>query len=166
MPLLQPFLCREYTEYFPDIVYKYFNPLVTIPMAPMTTGMTKHFIFHFRWVSTPRFLYFNFFSIFFCITFLFGVIDMSVKQMLLCLAFNYYVWSVAQNLSVFTPWSNSTVIPSCSHTALGMCVSGSFLLFRCLISCIFSDTDVCRLYLVLWGIHSLLKWDILLLGDQ
>jgi hypothetical protein len=36
--------------------------LLTIPVAPMITGMTKHFMFHILWISILRFLYFNFFS--------------------------------------------------------------------------------------------------------
>jgi hypothetical protein len=41
--------CRESTECFPGIVSRYFfSPLVTIPVAPMITGMTKHFMFHIR----------------------------------------------------------------------------------------------------------------------
>jgi hypothetical protein len=36
----------------------------------MTTSMTKHFIFHIQWISILGFLYFNFFSSTFCITFL------------------------------------------------------------------------------------------------
>jgi hypothetical protein len=36
-------------SYFPGIVYRYFlSPLVTISVAPMITGMTKHFMFHIR----------------------------------------------------------------------------------------------------------------------
>jgi hypothetical protein len=44
--------------------------LLTIPVAPVITGMTKHFMFHILWISILRFLYFNFFSASFCITFL------------------------------------------------------------------------------------------------
>jgi hypothetical protein len=41
--------CRESTECFPGIVYRYFfNLLVTIPVAPMIASMTKHFMFHIR----------------------------------------------------------------------------------------------------------------------
>jgi hypothetical protein len=40
----------------------FFSPLVTIPVAPMMTGMMKHFIFHIRRISIFRFLYFNFLS--------------------------------------------------------------------------------------------------------
>jgi hypothetical protein len=32
--------------------------------------MTNHFMFHILWISIIRFLYFNFFSASFCITFL------------------------------------------------------------------------------------------------
>jgi hypothetical protein len=41
--------CRESVECFPGIVSRYFfSPLVTIPVAPMITGMTKHFMFYIR----------------------------------------------------------------------------------------------------------------------
>jgi len=41
--------CRESIECFPGIVYRYlFSPFVTIPVAPMFTGLMKHFIFHIR----------------------------------------------------------------------------------------------------------------------
>jgi hypothetical protein len=42
-------------------------------------------------------------------------------------------------------------------------VSTSFLLFWCLISCLLSYIDVCRLYHVLWYIHSLPQWNIVIL---
>jgi len=48
----------------------FFSPLVTIPVAPVITGMTKRFIFHIRWISILRFSYFNFSRAIFCITFL------------------------------------------------------------------------------------------------
>jgi len=35
-----------------------FSPLVTIPMAPMIIGMTKHFICHIRRIYVRMFLYF------------------------------------------------------------------------------------------------------------
>jgi hypothetical protein len=34
--------------------------LLTIPVAPMTTVMTKHFMFHMRWISIVTFSYLNF----------------------------------------------------------------------------------------------------------
>jgi hypothetical protein len=39
--------CREYIECFPGIVSRYFfSPLVTITVALMRAGITKHFMFH------------------------------------------------------------------------------------------------------------------------
>jgi len=62
---------RDSTERFPHIVSRYFfSPLVTVPVAPMITGMTKHFIFHICWISVLRLLHFNFFGAPFCIIFL------------------------------------------------------------------------------------------------
>jgi hypothetical protein len=39
----------------------------------------------------------------------------------ICLVFNYYACPIGQNLSAFTAWFHTTVISSCSHTALGIC---------------------------------------------
>jgi hypothetical protein len=73
--------CTESIEFFPYIVFRYFfSPLVTIPVAPMITGMTKHFIFHIRLVSILTFLYFDFFSGSFCITFLSDGIATSISK--------------------------------------------------------------------------------------
>jgi hypothetical protein len=49
VPSIAVFFCREYIECFPGIVSRYYlSPLVTIPVAPMITGVTKHFMFHIR----------------------------------------------------------------------------------------------------------------------
>jgi hypothetical protein len=48
----------------------FFSHLVTIPVVPMIIGMTKHFMFHIRWISILKFLYFHLFSKPFHITFL------------------------------------------------------------------------------------------------
>jgi hypothetical protein len=37
------------------------------PVATMTTGITKHFMFHIRWISIHKFIYFNFFPLMFYI---------------------------------------------------------------------------------------------------
>jgi hypothetical protein len=67
--------CRESTECCPGIVSRYFcKLLLTITVAPMSTGMTKHFMFHILWISVLICLYFNFFSASFCITFLSDVL--------------------------------------------------------------------------------------------
>jgi hypothetical protein len=53
--------CRESIECCPGIVSRYYcKLLLTIPVAPMITGMTKHFMFHILWISV-RFLYFNYY---------------------------------------------------------------------------------------------------------
>jgi hypothetical protein len=55
----------------------------------MITGMTKHFMFHIRWIYILKFLYFNFFSDSFCITFLSDGMATSIsKQMLSFMFFN------------------------------------------------------------------------------
>jgi hypothetical protein len=43
--------CKEYIECCPGIVSRYFcKLLLTIPVAPMISGMTKHFMFHILWI--------------------------------------------------------------------------------------------------------------------
>jgi len=58
----------------------YFSSLVTIPVDPVITGMTKHFIFHSRWISTLTFLYFHFSAVFSFITFLSDGISTSISK--------------------------------------------------------------------------------------
>jgi len=72
---------RESIECFPGIVYRFFGPLVTIPVAPIVTGMTKHFIFYYILISFKPPLY-------------------CIQASCICLVFNYYVWSIDQNLFV------------------------------------------------------------------
>jgi hypothetical protein len=52
-------------------------------VAPMISGMTKHFMFHIRWISIFKFLYFKFFSDSFCITFQYDGIDTSISKQIL-----------------------------------------------------------------------------------
>jgi hypothetical protein len=63
--------CNESMECLPGNSSRYFHRhLVTVPVAPMTTAVTKHFMFHIHWISMHTFLYFNFFSASLCVTFL------------------------------------------------------------------------------------------------
>jgi hypothetical protein len=62
--------------------YISFSSLVTITVVPMVTGMKKHFIFHIRWISILRPLYFNLFSVS-CITFLFDGIATSISKIII-----------------------------------------------------------------------------------
>jgi hypothetical protein len=40
--------CREFVECCPDIVSRFFKLLITIPVTPVITGMTKHFMLYIR----------------------------------------------------------------------------------------------------------------------
>ena len=63
--------CSESIEWFPGTASNFFfRLLVTIPVAPVITGIIVHFMFHIRCISTHKLLYFNFFSASFCTTFL------------------------------------------------------------------------------------------------
>jgi len=72
--------CSESIECFPGIASKIFlKLLVTIPVAPIITGIIVHFMFHIRCISIPKLLYLNFFSAYFCTTFLSAGIATSVS---------------------------------------------------------------------------------------
>jgi hypothetical protein len=58
----------ESVECFPDMVAKFcFKPLVTVPVAPVVTGMIVHFMHNIRCISVQKDLYFNFFSAYFAL---------------------------------------------------------------------------------------------------
>jgi hypothetical protein len=81
----------------------FFSSLVTILLASIITGMTKHFVLHIHWTSVLRVLYFNFFWASFCITFLSDDIATFINKEVLCLVFNYYIWPIGQKLCMFIP---------------------------------------------------------------
>ena len=59
--------CSESIECFPGTASKFFlRHLVTIPVAPIITGIIVHFRFHIRCISIHKLLYFNLFSASFC----------------------------------------------------------------------------------------------------
>jgi hypothetical protein len=92
-------------------------------VAPMITGITKHFMFHIHWISILKFLYFNFFSDSFCITFLSDGIVTSISEQILSYMFLIIMLDLLfarTSLSVCIPWFHSTVISLCWHTGLGM----------------------------------------------
>jgi hypothetical protein len=127
----------------------FFRPLVTIPVAPVITSTKKHFMFHIRWISILQFLYFNFFSDSFCITFPSDGIATSISKQILSFLFLIIMSGLfaRTSLSVCNPWFHSTVISSCWHTGLGGITS--FVLFQCLMFCILNNVYVYRLYRVL-----------------
>ena len=53
---------------------------VTIPVAPVTTDIFTHFIFHISCISIHKLLYFSFFSTSFCMTFLSAGIATSIRM--------------------------------------------------------------------------------------
>ena len=58
--------CSEYIECFPVTPSKFFlTLLVTIPVAPIITGIIVHFRFHIRCISIHKHLYFNVFSVYY-----------------------------------------------------------------------------------------------------
>ena len=53
--------CTESIECFPGTASKFFlKLLVTIPDAPIITGIIVHFTFHILFISIHKLLYFNF----------------------------------------------------------------------------------------------------------
>jgi len=55
--------CSSFTSCFPGMLLTYFlNGFVTVPVAPIITGITFVFTFHMRCISVVRSLYFRIFS--------------------------------------------------------------------------------------------------------
>jgi hypothetical protein len=51
--------CSEYTECFPGTNSKFFfQNFVTVPVAPIITGIITHFMFRTWCISTHKFLYY------------------------------------------------------------------------------------------------------------
>ena len=89
-------------ECFPGTGSKFFLKLfVTIPVAPIITGIIAHFRFHIRCISIQKLLYFNFFSASFCTTFLVcGYCHIYQCVCFLLFVFNYYIWTICYNFSL------------------------------------------------------------------
>ena len=72
--------CSESIEYFPGTASRFFlKLLVTIPVAPIITGIIVHFRFNIRCISKHKLLYFNFFSASFSTAFLSAGIATSIS---------------------------------------------------------------------------------------
>jgi hypothetical protein len=86
--------CCESTEGFPGTAYKFsFKPAVTIPVAPVITGIIIHVTFHTRCTYIYKLLYFSSFSAAFCVIFVSACIDCLIYQYSCFLFFilNYYI---------------------------------------------------------------------------
>ena len=71
--------CTESIECLLGIASKFFlKLLLTIPVAPVITGLIVHFRFHIPCISIHKLLYFNFFTASFCTTFLYVVITIII----------------------------------------------------------------------------------------
>ena len=111
--------------YFPGTASKFFfRLLVTIPVAPIITGIIVHFRFHIRCISVHKLLYFNFFSASICTTFLSVGIATSISVHVFSFLFLIIISGLfdVTSLSVYTAWFHNTMTSPFSHTGLGMCV--------------------------------------------
>jgi hypothetical protein len=85
--------CSETIECFPGTASKFFlKLLVTIPVAPIVTGIIVHFRFHIRCISIHKLLYLNFFSASFCTTFLSAGIATSIRVYVSYYYYYYYYY--------------------------------------------------------------------------
>jgi len=117
--------CSESIECFPGTASKFFLKfLVTIPVAPIITGIIVHFRFHIRRISIHKLLYFNFFSASFCTTFLSAGIATSISAHVFSFLFLIIISGLfaVTSLSVCAAWFHNTVTSPSSYTGLGMCV--------------------------------------------
>ena len=129
-----PVFCSESIECFPGTVSKFFlKLLVTIPVAPIITGIIVHFRFHIRCISIPKFLYFNFFSASFCTTFLSAGIATSISVHVFSFLFLIIISGLfsVTSLSVCTAWFHNTVTSPSSYTGLG-CVFAYWVMQMCI----------------------------------
>ena len=63
---------------------------VTIPVTPVITSIIIHFIFHIRFTSIHKLLYFSFFSASLCVIFLSAGIATSISVHVLVYYYYYY----------------------------------------------------------------------------
>ena len=93
--------CSESIECFPGTASKFFlKLLVTIPVAPIITGIIVHFRFHIRCISTHKLFYFNFFSASFCTTFLPAGIATSISVHVFSFYYYYYYFEELRALNI------------------------------------------------------------------
>ena len=136
---------------------------VTIPLAPIITGIIVHIRFHIRCISIHKLLYFNFFSASFCTTFLSAGIATSISVhvfsflFLIIISGLFAVTSLSVccfillilqhcNISLFIHWLGHVCVP--------------FVSFQCLMLCILSNANVHKLYRLSLSIRSSPKWGI------
>src|SRR5215475_11971158 len=117
--------CSESIECFPGTASKFFlKLLITVPLAPIVTGIIVHFRFHICYIYIHKLLYFNFFSASFCTTFLSVGIATSISVHVFPFLFLIIISGLfaVTSLSVCTACFHNTVTFLSTYTGLGMCV--------------------------------------------
>ena len=134
--------CSEYIECFLGVASKFFlKPFLTIPVAPVITGIITHFKFHIPCISLHKLLYFSFSSPSFCTTFLSAGVATSISMHVFsCFVFNHYICPICCNFSV----CEFCLIPQHSHTFLF--VHWRVCVCVCVRACM--RTHVCTIYLL------------------
>lgn len=140
-------LLNAFLVLLPDI----FSTLVTIPVAPTTTGMTQHFIFHSFWVSLQKFLYFNFVSVS-SIAFQPKGIVTSINMQILLFLLLLIMTGLLARTSLSVPL-DSTILLIVMSTYRLRHMWAPVLLLQCPVPYILKNVDVYRLSNVLLCTH-------------
>ena len=141
--------------------------LVTIPVAPIITGIIVHFRFQIHCICIHKLLYFNFFSASFCTAFLSAGIATSISVYVFSFLFLIIISGLfCCNFTVCVLLDSTTLWHLPLHTLAWVCVC-ICLWFHCLRLCILSNGNVYTLYRVSLNIrsspkmgHSEVKWSI------
>ena len=116
----------ESIECFPGTDSKFFlKLLVTIPVAPIITGIIVHFRFHILCISIHKLLYFNFFSASFCTTFLSAGIATSISVHV----FSFLFFIIISGLFAVTSLSVCTAAAYASSSSSSS--SSSYYYYMC-----------------------------------
>ena len=116
------------TSWLPGMLPTYFlNHFEMMPVAPIVTGITAVFIFHIRWISTVRSLYFKICSASFLITLLSAEMATSISMHVIfslsrIIIFGLLLGTVLSvrtgwfhNMVTFHPWVVSSDFWPCSY---------------------------------------------------
>ena len=146
--------CSESIECFPGIDSKFFLKfLVTIPVAPIITGKIIRFRFYIRCISIYKLLYFNFFSVSFCTSFLSAGIATSISVHVFSFLF-LIIMSGLLAVTLCVPLDSTTLWHLPLHTLAWACVCTICLWFQFLRLCILSSANAYKLYRVSLNIRS------------
>jgi len=81
VPNMAEFFCTSLISCFPSMLLRYcLSDFVTVPVAPIITGITFAFTVHISWIYIMSSLYFKIFSASFLITFLSPGITVSINM--------------------------------------------------------------------------------------